>query len=127
MSGEGDFETPNMKSAMAQLMKSEEGRELASKLRVQLKKLNDQFTGLSGNEKKEFLNKFREKMGEHFGELKEGIKAKLGGEDGEFKLTDDEDSSIPQSIVYNPSPNYALFLVAFLVILAIFGLKINKF
>lgn len=122
MSVEEDFETPNMKSAMAQLMKSEEGRELASKLRTQLKKLNDQFTGLSGDEKTKFLDEFREKMGKHFGDLKEGIKSKMGGnDDGDFKIRDDSESSIPQSVVYNPSPNYLLFFIAFLLIVAVFG------
>lgn len=125
MSEPESFETPRMKGAMDELMKSEQGRELAAKLRVHLKKLNDQFKGLTGEDKKVFLNEFREKMGEHLGELKESIKAQIGGNDdgefGEFKIKGEEESSIPQSLVYNPSPNYTLFFIAFIAIFIVFG------
>jgi hypothetical protein len=124
MSGEESFETPRMKGAMDELMKSEEGRELAAKLRVHLKKLNDQFKGLEGEDKKIFLNEFREKMGEHFGQLKENIKSQMTGkgeEDGEFRFSGDDANSIPRSLSYDPSPNYWLFFIAFLAILAVFG------
>lgn len=122
MSEAENFETPRMKSAMDELMKSEEGRELAGKLRTQLKKLNDQFQGLEGDDKKKFLSEFREKMGDHFGELKESIKAKmLGNDDGEFKFNGEGESSVPRSVVYNPSPNYFLFIIAFVAILVVFG------
>lgn len=120
MADQDTFETPRIKGAMDELMKSEEGRELASKLREQLTNLNNQFKNLKGEDKKKFLEEFREKMGDSFGTLKDTIKSKMASGDGEFKFGGEE-SSTPRSVVYDPSPNYWLFFIAFVAIIVVFG------
>lgn len=119
MSTEDGFAKSRMKGAMDELMKSEEGRELASKLRNKLKELNDQLTGLSGEEKKKFLGEFREKFSDSLGELKDNFKSSLGDSlDGEFKIRGDEGSSTPTS---ERVTNYFPLLFAIFVLVLVFG------
>lgn len=108
---------PNIKVAMDELMKSEEGRELASKLRNKLKELNDQFTGLSGEEKKKFLGEFREKFADSLGEIKDSFKT-LDDASGQFKLRGDESDSVPTPVSIT---NYFPLLFAILVLAVVFG------
>lgn len=105
-----------MKGAMDELMKSEEGRELAAKLRSKLKQLNDEFAGLSGDEKTKFLGEFREKFTESLGEIKDSIKSSASGE---FKIRGDESGdSAPSSVSL---AFYLPFLIAVLIIVLVFG------
>lgn len=120
MFDEKTFETPRMKGAMDELMKSEEGRELASKLREQLTALNNQFKNLKGEDKRKFLEEFKDKMSDGFGNLKETIRSKMTSGDGEFKFGGEE-SSTSRSVVYDPSPNYWLFFIAFVSVIVVFG------
>lgn len=111
-----------IKGAMDELMKTEEGRELAGKLKAKLKELSDQFEGMKVEEKKEFLNTFRKEFSSSLGDVKDKLKLQLGEKvDGEFRLHDDGDGSIPSPLNYAPQPNYTLFLVAVLLIVMIIG------
>lgn len=121
MSDEEIFSNSRIKGAMSELMKSEEGRVLAENLRSKLKELNDQFKGLSGEEKQAFLHDFRNKFSDSLGDLKDTLKIRAGEKvDGEFKFQDDDDS-MPPFENYVPLINYWPFLVAVLIILLIFG------
>ena len=103
-----------MREAMDELMKSEEGRQLADKLKGKLKELNDQFKGLSGDDKKKFAEEFRDKFTESFGDLKDSLKMKVGDD---FS----DDGSIPTQTNFAPQPNYVLFLVAIIIVVIVFG------
>lgn len=104
-----------MKNAMDELMKTEAGRELAEKLRGKLKELNEQFKGLSGEDKKTFSSEFREKFSESFSDLKDSFKAKL------VEDSDGDDGFVPPPTGYFPQPNYMLFLVAITLVILVFG------
>lgn len=119
MSTDDGFEKSRMKGAMDELMKSEEGRELAAKLRNKLKELNDEYTVLPDEKKKDFLVEFREKFADSFGEIKDSIKSSLGDNpNGEFKLRGDESSSVPPPVAFN---SYAPLLFAIFVLVLVFG------
>lgn len=115
MAEEKVVENSRMKEAMAELMKTEAGRELAEQLRSKLKAMNDQFKGLSDEDKKNFAGEFREKFADSFNDLKDSFKEKLG--DG----FNGADQSAPPPSRYTPEPNYYLFLIAIAVILIVFG------
>lgn len=118
MSDDEIFKGLRMKGGMEELMKSEEGRELATKLRSKLKELNDQFTGLSGDEKAKFLTDFREKFKDTLGELPKSFDNKLDdNSDGTFKIREDISDFAPQKYLMGYFP----FLVAVFVIVLVFG------
>lgn len=122
MAGDEGFSGSRMKEAMDELAKSEGGRELAEKLRSKLKQLNDQFKGLSGDDKSKFLDEFREKFSDSLGDLKDSLKMNIGGNvDGEFRIRDDENEPTQPPIEHLPQPNYMLFLLAIVIILVVFG------
>lgn len=111
-----------MKEAMDELAKSEEGRELAGKLRAKLKEMNDQFKGLSGDDKTKFLSEFREKFSDSLGDLKDSLSMKIGDNvDGEFKIREDESEPTRPLTDLIAQPNYMLFLFAIALILIVFG------
>lgn len=118
MSEDDTFSSPRMKSALDELMKSEEGRELAENLRNKLKELNNQFKGLSDDEKKSFVEKFRDRFSDSLGELKDTISMKMGEKvDGEFRIQGDGEAEAAVSSNYNFLP----VLGAVLVLVVIFG------
>lgn len=118
MSDDDIFKGLRMKGGMEELMKSEEGRELATKLRSKLKELNDKFTGLSGDEKSKFLTDFREKFADSLGELPGSLNTKMDDNpDGAFKIREDISDFAPQKYLMGYFP----FLVAVFVIVLVFG------
>lgn len=119
MANEEVFSQSRMKSAMDDLMKSEEGRKFADELRTKLKDLNDQFKGLSGTDKELFLKEFKTKFADTLGDLKESLKMQVGDEvDGNFKIRDDTE---PIFTDFPPQPNFMLFLFAILLVILVFG------
>lgn len=124
MSRDEIFSNPRIKGALDQLMDSEEGRELAQKLRTKLKELNDQFKGLPVEEKQQFLKDFSGKFSESMGDLKDTLSMKMGERvDGEFNFHDNERSQIRDPEVDDNFSYYWPFLGAVFVILLIFGLQ----
>lgn len=117
------FGSSRMKDAIDELSKSEEGRNLAEKLRTKLKELNEQFKGLSGNEKAKFLSEFREKFSDSLGDLKDSLNLKVGENvDGEFKMKEDANDAFRHTTEHNMlQPNYKLFLLAIVIVLFLFG------
>lgn len=112
---------PKAKGALDELLKTEEGRELAAKIRIRLKELNEQFKGLTGDDKKEFIDNFREKFSDSLGDLKDSLREKISGSpDGQFKIKDDN-SQIPPPVHYGPQQNYMLFIGAIVIVLILFG------
>lgn len=114
------FKNPHIKSAMDELMKTEEGKKLAEKLENKLKELSDKFQGLSGDEKKKFMGEFREKFSDSFGDIKDSLKMKVGENvnGGDFKFQEEESGSTSP---LNYQTNYLPFLIALLFIVLIFG------
>lgn len=103
-----------LSEAMDALMKTDEGRELASKIRGKLKDLSDQFKNLEGDDKEKFIDEFRDKFSESFNDLRDSIKMKAG--EGDF----DEDYE-PIHEGHGPPPNYVMFLIAILIVILVFG------
>lgn len=121
MSDEEVFSNSRIKGAMSELMKTEDGRVLAENLRIKLKELNDQFKGLSGEEKLTFLHDFRNKFADSLGDLKDTLKIRTGERvDGEFKFQDG-DGPMPPFENHAALTNFWPFLIAVLIILLIFG------
>lgn len=115
------FQPSRLKEAMDELMKSEEGRELAENLRTKLKEMNEQFKDLSGEDKQKFVNEFRNKFADSLGNLQANLK-QGNEENDEFRFQNDEKSSFDS---FNASTNYWPFLIAIFVILLIFGILIT--
>lgn len=122
MADEEVFSQSRMKNAMAELMKSEEGRKLADQLKTKLKDLNDQFKGLSGNEKEIFLKEFKTKFADSLGDLKDTLKMHVADDtNGDFKIRGDESQTSFTQNDYAPQPNYFLFLFAIVLVVLVFG------
>jgi hypothetical protein len=122
MASEDMFSNPRMKSAMEQLMKTDEGKELADKLKVKLRELNEAFKDLKGDDKLKFLTDFKEKFSESIGDLKDTLSMKMGDEvDGEFKMREDDGGSPPPPSHYVAQPNYFLFLIAIVLVVLLFS------
>lgn len=117
MNDEEVFKSPRMKGAMDALMKSEEGREIAAKLREKLKALNDQFKDLTGDEKVTFLKEFKHKFADSLGDIAGGNLGVGGDSDGAFKIRGDEELLAPQTQFFY----YLPFILAFTFICLVFG------
>lgn len=117
MGEENIFESTRMKEAMDKLLKSEAGREMAGNLRSKLKELGEQYKGLSGDDKKEFLEDFQSKLQETLGGLNDALKVRSEDEfNAEFRTEDDSESMPP---VY--ARNYLPVLIAVVLLLLLFG------
>lgn len=111
------IDTQKAKTVIEELMKTPEGRDLADKIRNKLIDLNTQFKNLSPDDKQKFAEEFKGKFQETFEDLKDSLKAQLGSDLSDE--TDEFNEQIPSN--YGPQPNYFLFLIAFILILLLFG------
>lgn len=122
MANQAMFDNPRMKSAMEQLMKTDEGKELADKLKLKLRELNEAFQDLKGDDKMKFLTDFKERFSDSMGDLKETLKMKIGEEiDGEFKVREDGEDSFAAPSQHVLQPNYMLFLIAIVLVFLLFS------
>lgn len=112
------IDSQKAKTVIEELMKTPEGRDLADKIRNKLIDLNTQFKNLSPDDKIKFADEFKVKFQETFEDLKDSLKAQLGS-DLNGESDDFSDEQIPSN--YGPQPNYFLFLIAFILILLLFG------
>jgi hypothetical protein len=123
------FEKSNrIKESMKKMMETPEGKAMGEKIRNKLKELNDQFKGLSGENKKKFADEFKGKFMETFDDLKDSLKVKFEeNSDDIMNVESDEPESEKFSEPLNvvPQPNYALFLIALLIILVVIGIMEN--
>lgn len=125
--GELPFDPAQAKEAMAQLMKTPEGREIAEKIKAKLRSLDLQFQGLKEGDKKEFMKNFKTKFADSFEDLRDSLKKNLIDNDQEDGLSGD--SGLPTSsgsTEFNPlrsvaQPDYRLFILAFLIVVVLFG------
>ncbi|CAO1332399.1 unnamed protein product [Diamesa tonsa] len=118
---ESPFNNARTASALEQLMKTPEGRELADQIRSKLKDLNEQFKGLSGVDKKQLVDEFKTKFADTLGNLKANLKNNAEDDIGgtfKFRLETDESENVVHSIL---PPNSRPFLLALLIIIALFG------
>lgn len=120
MGEEGMFKSSKLKGAMDELMKSEEGKALAEKIRTKLKELNDQYKDLTGDDKKNFKEQFGEKFKDLVGDLSETLKNTP--DDGTFQIRDD-----PGVQALAGFYNYLPFLLAVSFICLIFGSFVIEF
>lgn len=125
--GELPFDPAKAKEAMDQLMKTPQGREIAEKIKAKLRDLDVQFQTLQGEDKKEFMKKFKGKFADSFDDLRETLKKNILDTEPEEDFVSG-DSALPpfESTEFNPlrsvaQPNYKLFVVAFIIVLLIFG------
>lgn len=127
MSGDGEnlpFDAAKAKFAMQELMKTEEGRKIADKIKARLRDLDVAFQGLGENDKQEFMKKFKGKFSETFDDLRESIKKNVIDSEApndDFVGGDTLPNDNINPLRHTPQPNYGLFLVAFLIVLVVFG------
>ena len=116
------FDASKAKLAMAELMKTPEGREIAEKIKAKLRELDVQFQGLKDSDKKEFMSKFKGKFTETFDDLRESIKQNVLGV--EPSIDDDElggNFENPSQYQIAPQPFNWLFLAAVLFVIFVIG------
>jgi hypothetical protein len=127
MSSEGEmpFDPAKTKEALDQLMKTEQGREIAEKVKAKLRELDLQFQTLNEGDKKEFVKNFQRKFTDSFDDLRESIRKNIL--DPEEDLISGE-SALPasESTEFNPlhsvsQPDYKLFIFAFILVVLVFG------
>lgn len=120
MGEEGMFTGGKLRGAMDELMKSEEGKALAEKIRGKLKELNDQYKDMSGEDKKNFKEQFGKKFQDLVGDLTDTLKN--SPDDGTFQIRGDP--AVQASAGFY---NYLPFLLAVSFICLIFGSLSSKF
>lgn len=106
------------RSAIDELMKTPEGQQLAEKIREKLKGLNEQFKGLSKDDRQKFADEFKGKFTETFEDLKDSLRSSIEG-----NKDDQSDQELPNQNQFNYSPqqSYTLPLIASIIVLIIFG------
>lgn len=115
------FDASKAKLAMAELMKTPEGREIAEKIKTKLRELDVQFQGLTDIDKKEFMTKFKGKFTETFDDLRESIKKSVL--DDEPSIDDDLGGNFenPSQFQIDPQPFNWLFIAAVLFVVFVIG------
>ncbi|KAG5678194.1 hypothetical protein PVAND_007887 [Polypedilum vanderplanki] len=108
------------KLAIDELMKTPEGQALADKIRNKLKDLNTQFKELSPEDREKFTKDFQEKFSETFQDVKESIKARMD-QNPDYASAEEEREIPINNFRVAPEPNYFFFLIAFIIVLVIFG------
>jgi uncharacterized protein (UPF0305 family) len=121
MSDSPPIDTQKAKSAIDELMKTAEGQALADKIRDKLKDLNVQFKGLSQDDKKKFVDEFKGKFSETFEDLKSSLKMRMVDDSSDFEAVEEAENIPIDDFRYSTSPNYTLFLIAFIIVLVVFG------
>lgn len=125
--GELPFDPAKAKEAMDQLMKTPQGREIADKIKAKLRELDLQFQTLKDGDKKEFMKKFKGKFSESFDDIRESLRKNIIENEPEEDFMSGNDAlPTPESTEFNPlrsvaQPDYKLFLIAFIIILLVFG------
>jgi len=124
-----DLNMDDAKRVLADLLKTENGRKMADEIRGKLTDLNEQYKGLEGDEKQKFIDGFKDKFRDALSGLKVAVANQLdkaaggdgSGETPDFVVDPTNAPPPPTPMRYSPTPNYTLFLIAFLFVVVVFG------